>query len=153
VRGLFAEMIQRPLTPIFTPTDPNTGRLRPTCLDEEPREIPLCQGILRHQPVPGLPLADLEQRIRLTGRPRPSIYRAISSIFVVVRCGDFGPHGRHSSRWRLPVHPRVPASARPTTSSLHHSANSDSESNVLLVGDAEAGEEEYMASGLYAKPC
>jgi hypothetical protein len=36
-------------------------RLRPTRFDEDPLEIVLCQGILRHEPAPGYPLASLEQ--------------------------------------------------------------------------------------------
>jgi hypothetical protein len=59
--GLFAEMIQRPLTPILTPTDPNRGPLRPTRLDEDPPEIPVWQGILRHEPASGYATASLEQ--------------------------------------------------------------------------------------------
>ena len=51
----------RPLTPIFTPTHPNFIRLRPTRLDEYHPEIPLWQGIIRHQPTPGHTLAGLEQ--------------------------------------------------------------------------------------------
>jgi hypothetical protein len=33
------------LTPIFTPTHPNIIRLRPTRLDEDPREIPIRQAL------------------------------------------------------------------------------------------------------------
>ncbi len=43
----------RSLTPILTPTDPNITRLRPTRLDEDPPEIPVWQGILRHDWTPG----------------------------------------------------------------------------------------------------
>jgi hypothetical protein len=48
-------------TPIYTPTHPNIIRLRPIRLDDDPLEIPLRQGILRHDPTPGHPLAYLEQ--------------------------------------------------------------------------------------------
>jgi hypothetical protein len=48
-------------TPIFTPTYPNITRLRPTRLDEDCPEIPIRQGILRHQPAPGHLIASLEQ--------------------------------------------------------------------------------------------
>ena len=59
--GLFAGMIQRSLTPFFTPTDPNTGRLRATRLNEHHPEIPVCQGITRHHPARGHLIASLEQ--------------------------------------------------------------------------------------------
>jgi hypothetical protein len=43
----------RSLIPILTPTDPNRGPLRTTRLEEDPPEIPVWQGILRHDQAPG----------------------------------------------------------------------------------------------------
>ena len=75
------------MTPIFTPTHPNITRLRPTRLGGDPPEIPVCQGIVRHHPTPGHPLAGLEQN--------PAYRTAQARIYAA--CAD---------RWRtrLPEH-------------------------------------------------
>ena len=71
--GLFAGMIQRSLTPIFTPTHLNITRLRPTRLDDDSPEILVWQDIIRHQPTPGGPLAALEQN--------PAYGKALTLLF------------------------------------------------------------------------
>jgi len=71
----------RSLTLILTPTYPNIILLRPTHLDEDPPEIPVWQGIIRHQPTPGQLLAGLEQNpaYRTAQAPRP-IDKGLSRI-------------------------------------------------------------------------
>ena len=53
------------LTSTFDPNlYPNPPQHRPTqadSLDEDPPEISIAQGLLRHDPAPGYPLASLEQ--------------------------------------------------------------------------------------------
>ena len=62
------------MTPLLIPTDPNTGPLRLTLLDDDPPEIPVWQGTFHHEPAPGYPIASLEQNpAYVTGRPRPQI--------------------------------------------------------------------------------
>jgi len=80
------------LTPIFTPTHPNILRLRPTRPDEELPEIPVCQGILRHHPAPGHPLASLEQNPAY-GTARTLLFGIVSQN-PLARCSILPERGK-----------------------------------------------------------
>jgi hypothetical protein len=60
------------LLPTLSPNRPQQHPTQTDTSGQEFSEIPLQQGILRQEPAPGYPLASLEQRIRLTGQPKPS---------------------------------------------------------------------------------
>ena len=84
--------------------------------------------------------------------PSESRHTLKDGIPVVVPCVRLEPHGRHNGHRRyLPAHPRVPVVAHLTMSSLRHSASTSVSRTILLTGDAEAREVNYMASGSYTR--